>query len=412
MPSCRVAGQGKFRLSNAKLQLPAQIIDQSLTAVATPEDEREADDETETQVGSEGRDSSNDDAEDTAEVSHSLRGEDDSAVEYVDPSGDRVALRLEGGQVNLYINGKLEVLHVERLFRCGRDSVEVHHLLLEVPLGREDLVASAVALFGRRSQAPRLTQCVGVGVDEDVNFGVVRRLTGPRDENFKYINLDSGGATLHLRGRGVSAGAVEPLTLCISAASRRSLERAVTLARDLISDIRQEQRDFSKVARAPRRKVGAPVGAQASEPRRSSVAPAPRGVAVLPSEVCPEPGRWSGAAPGAPAREAGAARRAPSLGVGRPAGPPPRAPETAPATPVEERRRRGLVKFFRGSFGWIVCEEVARMCGGCDVFLHKNDCNGVPWRSDVVSFRLALDATGNPKAVEVRLERLEAEHRA
>lgn len=66
-------------------------------------------------------------------------------------------------------------------------------------------------------------------------------------------------------------------------------------------------------------------------------------------------------------------------------------------------RYHGIVKWFRGSYGWIVCKDVAKKYRGSDVFLHKFDCDSVPKLGDPVSFRFTLDDKGNPKAVEARI---------
>jgi len=65
-----------------------------------------------------------------------------------------------------------------------------------------------------------------------------------------------------------------------------------------------------------------------------------------------------------------------------------------------ETRYHGVVKHFRGSFGWIACTEVARKYCGSDVFLHKLDCNTIPRHGDRLSFCLTRDDKGNPKAVK------------
>merc|ERR1719189_695372 len=64
------------------------------------------------------------------------------------------------------------------------------------------------------------------------------------------------------------------------------------------------------------------------------------------------------------------------------------------AVPISQKRYEGIVKYFRGAFGWVVCEEVSAMYQGFDVFLHKRDCDVVPRQSDRVSFRLCLDDQG------------------
>lgn len=71
---------------------------------------------------------------------------------------------------------------------------------------------------------------------------------------------------------------------------------------------------------------------------------------------------------------------------------------------MEGRRYHGYVKSFKGSFGFIACEEVAEKHAGRDAFLHKHVVNALPQVGSKVSFRLAVDSDGNPKAQDVTLE--------
>ena len=65
---------------------------------------------------------------------------------------------------------------------------------------------------------------------------------------------------------------------------------------------------------------------------------------------------------------------------------------------MESERYVGAVKFFRGSFGWLTCDDAAQKTGGRDIFLHKNQLNSVPTAGDEVEFRLIVDGKGQPKA--------------
>merc|ERR1712216_335512 len=73
--------------------------------------------------------------------------------------------------------------------------------------------------------------------------------------------------------------------------------------------------------------------------------------------------------------------------------------------PQVETRYEGVVKWFRGSFGWVDCAAVSQKYEGYDVFLHRVDCDGsrAPKLGDRVSFRLTLDDNGNPKAIEAKM---------
>jgi len=68
------------------------------------------------------------------------------------------------------------------------------------------------------------------------------------------------------------------------------------------------------------------------------------------------------------------------------------------------KRHTGVVKSFKGSFGWISCPDVAAEFGGRDTFLHKKSINTLPTVGSKVTFRVALDPKGNPKAEDAVLE--------
>jgi len=69
-----------------------------------------------------------------------------------------------------------------------------------------------------------------------------------------------------------------------------------------------------------------------------------------------------------------------------------------------EKRHTGVVKSFKGSFGWISCPDVAAEFGGRDTFLHKKSINTLPIVGSRVAFRVVLDPKGNPKAEDAVLE--------
>lgn len=78
----------------------------------------------------------------------------------------------------------------------------------------------------------------------------------------------------------------------------------------------------------------------------------------------------------------------------------------APATSsVKEKRYEGIVKYFRGSFGWVVCELLASRYAGADVFIHKRDCDAIPKQGDSVTFVLDIDYKGNPKGSAVKISK-------
>lgn len=80
------------------------------------------------------------------------------------------------------------------------------------------------------------------------------------------------------------------------------------------------------------------------------------------------------------------------------------APAPSGSSTSPPHRYHGIVKYFRGSFGWITCATVSAKFHGLDVFLHKRDCDAAPKLGDRVSFALTVDERGNPKAAEARVE--------
>lgn len=73
-------------------------------------------------------------------------------------------------------------------------------------------------------------------------------------------------------------------------------------------------------------------------------------------------------------------------------------------TPLDSTLYHGWVTWSRGSMAWLSCEALAATYPGCDVFLHRNDCNVMPKLYDRVSFQLTLDHRGNPKGIQATVE--------
>jgi len=71
---------------------------------------------------------------------------------------------------------------------------------------------------------------------------------------------------------------------------------------------------------------------------------------------------------------------------------------------ISSTQYRGTIKYFRGTYGWVQCAEVAKMYPNVDIFLHINDCDFRPRQWDRVVCELALDDNGNPKAVKASLQ--------
>jgi len=72
--------------------------------------------------------------------------------------------------------------------------------------------------------------------------------------------------------------------------------------------------------------------------------------------------------------------------------------------PLSEKRYEGIVKWFRGTYGWVYSADAQQQYASRDVFLHINDCcdDFRPKQGDAVSFLLSQDREGNPKAVRAR----------
>merc|ERR1712061_115451 len=101
---------------------------------------------------------------------------------------------------------------------------------------------------GRAHASAVSVRRISVGIDEETSFGVVMRLLGRNEENFKSITRESGAKVI-LNGRGSphpqpSSLAQNSLTICIRAPSARNLEEAVALVEDLLNDIRKEYDEF------------------------------------------------------------------------------------------------------------------------------------------------------------------------
>lgn len=64
--------------------------------------------------------------------------------------------------------------------------------------------------------------------------------------------------------------------------------------------------------------------------------------------------------------------------------------------PTDRKWYQGVVKWFRGSYGWILCEQAAK---GKDIMVHKNDCDFRPKQGDEINFQLMENSQGDPQAL-------------
>mmetsp|Transcript_9262 Transcript_9262/g.20599 ORF Transcript_9262/g.20599 Transcript_9262/m.20599 type:complete len:369 (+) Transcript_9262:80-1186(+) len=101
-----------------------------------------------------------------------------------------------------------------------------------------------------------------IGIEEDRNFRVVRRVLGPHGQHMRNIAMEAG-AKLRLRGMG--SGFVEgveqqestdPLMLCISAEGSAAYEGAVRQVRSLLEKVYADYRTYCAKSGLPRPTVG------------------------------------------------------------------------------------------------------------------------------------------------------------
>lgn len=88
-----------------------------------------------------------------------------------------------------------------------------------------------------------------VGIVDDDDFRVVRRLLGPGGKNLKHISEQSNGAKVWISGKGSSRSAndvdnVGPLTLCIRAASKEDVTAASARVLELLESIHEQYHKF------------------------------------------------------------------------------------------------------------------------------------------------------------------------
>lgn len=76
-----------------------------------------------------------------------------------------------------------------------------------------------------------------VGIEDSTEFPVCRRLIGANGQNMKFIVEESGCARVHVDSK-------EPVTVCVSAPSRPSIDSATALISDLLFDVQEEYRKF------------------------------------------------------------------------------------------------------------------------------------------------------------------------
>jgi len=90
----------------------------------------------------------------------------------------------------------------------------------------------------------RFTCRFDVGIAEDVDFRVVRRLIGPEAENMKAMVKKSGGSKIRIHGKGASKdcshASDEPLHIVVGATTAGRLDRAAALVTALLLRVHAE----------------------------------------------------------------------------------------------------------------------------------------------------------------------------
>jgi hypothetical protein len=91
-----------------------------------------------------------------------------------------------------------------------------------------------------------------IGIDNDKEFQVARRIIGQKGSNMKRI-VKSTDAKLRLRGRGsgylegaAKVESPEPLHLCISCVNSSGYKQAVQLVTELLAQVNEEYKKFCK----------------------------------------------------------------------------------------------------------------------------------------------------------------------
>lgn len=89
-----------------------------------------------------------------------------------------------------------------------------------------------------------------VGIEDDLEFRVVRRLLGPSGENLKHINEEAPGSKVWISGKGSrlsnqpTDSELGSLKICISATSHTTLCEASELVKDLLQAVHEDYRRF------------------------------------------------------------------------------------------------------------------------------------------------------------------------
>ncbi|KAG6620753.1 Cleavage and polyadenylation specificity factor subunit 4 [Phytophthora cinnamomi] len=100
---------------------------------------------------------------------------------------------------------------------------------------------------------PAFLEKLVVGIENESDFGVTRRIIGPAGSNMKRISVEAGGnAKIRVRGRGSGSkeggpeDADEPLMILVSAENERSFRIACSLTSELLGSIHRDYQMFQQ----------------------------------------------------------------------------------------------------------------------------------------------------------------------
>jgi len=90
-------------------------------------------------------------------------------------------------------------------------------------------------------------QRIEVGIEDDAEFHVVRRLIGPRGKHMQDIVTACRGAKVWICGRGSRSweDSEGPLVICVGASTSPSFDTAVGFVQELLGRVHEEYRKFN-----------------------------------------------------------------------------------------------------------------------------------------------------------------------
>ena len=162
-----------------------------------------------------------------------------------------VALRDLDGKVLNGVHGRLSVE-----WTGGKSPKEILSSSFQTSTSPDDHHSGSSPEFGTtqpdHGQVRKYTCRFEIGIDNDKDFQVARRIIGQKGSNMKRI-VKTTDAKLRLRGRGsgylegaAKVESPEPLHLCISCVSQQGYKQAAQMVSDLMAQIYDDYRKFCK----------------------------------------------------------------------------------------------------------------------------------------------------------------------